>query len=530
MAFDSLPALTVTLNDLGLKVAPPPAGPKVTLLGVTSNSSITKREPFQVTNVGSAASALWFSGASGNTYPGELALALEEAVQGGANAVEIVVIGHYSGQQLEDYISPLGTGCHQRYTDLDAAYDVIKNTNLDVVVPVGAWADHTGMTGEFANQLANFCHQATSEFDNACIGVIGMMPTLTWAYSWKYPLMQSDLSGELADFFGALQATDGDATPGATNSKNATGAYLFGTPSISLVDEWVRYATQIDDDGSSTASLISDANAYYPTVFANFLKGATDEDGVFYPENSENNAAQVNGAYWTSWQALTSAGAYDVDGKGNKVDAGRRIAIVGAPMITTNNQVSNLARGVFDSPSRTVYNTDGAAAYAGFINTLVPHSATSNKVVPNLTARRPLSAKQANQLAARRLTTFLNKARGHTVASGVTGAYNVSKYTRSDFVRLSTIRIVDAALKSIRIVAEPFLGEANSATNRNAMQAEIDKILFRMQGAGALNDYEFFVSSTPDQQVLGEVEVDITLVPAFEITEIRQTVSLAKEL
>ena len=118
MAFDSLPTLTVTLNDLGLKIAPPPAGPKVTLLGITSNTGIPIRDPFQVTNVGQAAAAFYFSGASGNNYPGELALALEEAVGGGASAVEIVVIGHYSGATLDDYISPIGTGPHTRYDDL----------------------------------------------------------------------------------------------------------------------------------------------------------------------------------------------------------------------------------------------------------------------------------------------------------------------------------------------------------------------------------------------------------------------------
>lgn len=521
MAFDSLPALTVTLNDLGLKIAPPPAGPKVTILGVTSNSSIPVRDPFQVTNVGQAASSLYFSGASGDTYPGELALALEEAVGGGANAVEIVVIGHYSGAQLEDYISPKGTGMLQRYADLDLAYDMLKNTELDVVVPVGAWADATGVTGSFSNQLANFCYQATSEFDNTCIGVIGMMPVLTWAYTWKETLYTTSLSGEVGGFYG---------TANDEANKNSTGNMMFGVPSLSLVDEWTNYASQQDDDATSVAPSVLDTNEEFPTVFSNFLKGATDSAGVFYPENADNLADSVNGSYWISWQATDSLGAVKTDQKGNRVDAGRRVCIIASPMITANNQTRDLARGVFAPLSNTVYNTDGAAAYAGFMNTLIPHSSTTNKVVANLKARRPLSAKQANKLAARRLTTFMNKRAGHTVASGVTGAHNVSKYVRSDFVRLSTMRIVDAALQAIKAVAEPFLGEANSAVNRNAMQAEIDRVLFRMREAGALNDYEFFVAATPDQQVLGEVEIDLTLVPAFEITKISQSVSLAKTL
>ena len=521
MGFDSLPSLTVTLNDLGLKIAPPPAGPKVTLLGVTSNSQIPLRDPFQVSNVGQAASSLYFSGASGEVYPGELALALEEAVAAGANSVEVVVIAHLSGAALLNYISPHGDGMQSRYSDLALAYETIKNTDKNIVVPVGAWADATGVTGGFANQLANFCEQSTNEFDSPCIGVIGMMPPLTWAYTWKDELQLSPLSGEVVNFFGLS---------GSATAKNITGNMMFGIPSLDLVDEWVKYATQQDDDGSSTAPVVTEAAVDFPTVFANFLKGSTDTAGVFYPENSDNTATDVNGTYWTSWQALDSAGSPIVDEKGTRVDAGRRVCIVGGPFITANNQTRSLAKGLYASLGNTVYNTDGAAAYAGFINTLVPHSAPTNKIVPNLKARRPVSAKQANKLAARRLTTFLNKRGGHTVASAVTGAYNVSKYVRSDFVRLSTVRIVDAALNLIKSVAEPFIGEANSAVNRNAMAAEIDKVLFRLQKAGALNAFEFFISSTPDQQVLGTVDIDVTLVPAFEITKIHVSVSLAKTL
>ena len=62
------------------------------------------------------------------------------------------------------------------------------------------------------------------------------------------------------------------------------------------------------------------------------------------------------------------------------------------------------------------------------------------------------------------------------------------------------------------------------------MSAEIDKMLSKMKGAGALNDYQFYVSATPDEQVLGEVSIDMTLVPAFETVKINLTVSLAKAI
>jgi hypothetical protein len=51
-----------------------------------------------------------------------------------------------------------------------------------------------------------------------------------------------------------------------------------------------------------------------------------------------------------------------------------------------------------------------------------------------------------------------------------------------------------------------------------------------MKGAGALRAYNFSIASTPDQRVLGELDINLTLVPAFEITQINLVVSLAKEL
>ena len=65
---------------------------------------------------------------------------------------------------------------------------------------------------------------------------------------------------------------------------------------------------------------------------------------------------------------------------------------------------------------------------------------------------------------------------------------------------------------------------------RNAMSAEIDKVFAQMKTSGALNDYQFFISATPDQQVLGEASIDLTLVPAFELIKINVNVSLAKEI
>ena len=68
-----LPGINVTLNDLGLKVAPPPAGPKITLLGVTSNTGLRVREPYTVASVEKAMNTLYFDLPSG-VAPGSIGL------------------------------------------------------------------------------------------------------------------------------------------------------------------------------------------------------------------------------------------------------------------------------------------------------------------------------------------------------------------------------------------------------------------------------------------------------------------------
>ena len=105
--FPYLPGVTLDLADLGLKIAPPPAGPKVTLLGYSSNTNVPLNEPLTVTNIGKVTNALWAtSAATSETGAGELALAVEEASAAGAENIEIICIGHISGSAYDNAIDP----------------------------------------------------------------------------------------------------------------------------------------------------------------------------------------------------------------------------------------------------------------------------------------------------------------------------------------------------------------------------------------------------------------------------------------
>lgn len=555
---DYLPGINVTLNDLGLKVAPPPAGPKITLLGVTSNTGLKIREPYTVASVEKAMNTLYFDlpsgifpGSVGNVIygqnarvPGEIALAIEEAINAGAPNVEIMVINTLSGQQLIDYLSP-AVANPQRFLDLSGAYEVLRNRDLDVVVPIGVYID-TNLTGSFSDanygkQLADFCFRSTQE-SNSAVGVIPTTRPTEWVFKHRAILGANaaykaeikalfGLTGNTADGTDDIMITgDWSNTVLFSNSqKKSTYAGIeFGVLSASLINEWHAYHTYPGKTAKSAVSITSTAN--YNTVYLDWLYGAADQEGNMLNDLSLETSRGVKSDYFESWQAIDSNGVLASDTRGNKVDSGAYISVFSSPLRSIGTLVKSVALGYGASPGNTSRNTDAAAAYGGKITSLAPQSSTTNKQIDGLVAMRLLSARQANDMTGMRHVTMYSRTKGLTVASGSTGAFNVTKYVRSDYTRLTTMRIVAAAADLIRTVGDKYIGEPNNAPQMNALDAEIDQVLLSMKGQGALNSYDFSISSTPDQRVLGQLDINLTLVPAFEITEINLVVSLSKEL
>jgi len=557
-----LPRVNTILNDQGLKIAPPPAGPKVTLLGITSNPNIPLLEPYTVGSVEKAISSLYFNfgGAAGGwpstNVPGELALAIEEAVNGGAPNIEVIAIAFKTGQALVDYIKPTAT-LSGRYDDLAAAYDVLRNRELDVVVPVGVYIDdniYTTSSGSpitdwnFGKQLADFCYQATTE-ENSCVGVIATRPIMSWAmrhaprltdaaasggyyfasYSGAVGLSSdSSISTELGSLFGSNFILSGNLVMAGSTLRSAMASVDFAVPSARLISEWHAYHAYSNDPSQFYSTIYT--GVFYNTTYHNWLKGAADQDGNTLSNINPNTASAVNSSYFSSWQAKTSDGLNAVDSRNGKVDAGQYISVFSTPLRAIGTQTAGASLAVGAAVSNTSRNTSGAASYAGLITSLAPQSSTTNKQVGGVVQLKLLSASQANDLVGMRHVTMYSRSTGLTVASGVTGAHNVSKYVRSDYVRLSTVRIVHATVDLIRAVANKYIGEPNNAPQMNSLDAEIDQLLISMKGSGALNAYSFSISSTPDQRVLGELDINLTLVPAFEITTINLVVSLSKEI
>ena len=270
-----------------------------------------------------------------------------------------------------------------------------------------------------------------------------------------------------------------------------------GTPTLVEVEQWV-----------------SDLENY---TYCSCYDGTTDATGDGVPENYCFVATSDG-----HMPASFSGGDVE-DAKGNKIDIGAYISVVAGAVRAVNEAATDLY------PVLGYYNADGAATYAGLISSLPAKSAPTNKIVSGLDMQQYISLSQANRLAGSRFVPIINKPKGNVAATAMTGAYNISQYYRSDFVRLTTVRIVHDAINFVRDVADQFIGEPNSAPQRNAMSTAIENALKSMQSQGALRRYDFNIYATATDQVLGRATVELELVPAFELTQITVIVSLAAE-
>jgi len=176
------------------------------------------------------------------------------------------------------------------------------------------------------------------------------------------------------------------------------------------------------------------------------------------------------------------------------------------------------------------YYSDGATTYAGLISSLPAATATTNKYIGRslIALKHRLSRKQLEDLIDMRYVPFkISPAIGPVVVKDVTAAT-----PGSDYDRLTTLRIVKMVADLVRAVAEPFIGNPNTIERRNALGTAINNVLSSLTRgeSQALRGYNYEINSSPTDQRLGNVYVDLDLVPVFCIDIIHVTVRLRNAL
>jgi hypothetical protein len=180
-------------------------------------------------------------------------------------------------------------------------------------------------------------------------------------------------------------------------------------------------------------------------------------------------------------------------------------------------------------PGRSdLYFTNGVVTYAALVSTLRAESAPTNKRVYGVAGiHYNLSLRQLNELTGAKYVTFRLKGNQVVVTDGCTTApdyYLGGTKQASDFARLSTLRITQAASQLVREVTESFIGEPNRMPQYNSMNATIKGALEGMKAAGAIMDYRFTVVNRGG--TLSEAVVTLELIPAFEMKKVTVNVSL----
>lgn len=273
--------------------------------------------------------------------------------------------------------------------------------------------------------------------------------------------------------------------------------------------DWDDYATPVATPGNNTSD-------------------------YFYADNSTNASF--------SWAKKISDKCYEITFNSYPVVAVMGVAPIAGPQNPTPSQLATgvtfpnliskelLSNGQFvqvvatevhpiSAPTSWGY-SNGACLYAALMTRLPSWSATTNKPMYNIDQLRyNVTRTQADTLSGKGVVVGqLDFSRIPKWVDGVTFAKSTS-----DFVRLSTLRIIFDAVKLVKSVAQNYVGEGMSITMQNAFQTQISSSLQSMTKIGAINQSDFRVAYSPADN---KAYVDLAIVPAFELREVVVQVSV----
>lgn len=202
-------------------------------------------------------------------------------------------------------------------------------------------------------------------------------------------------------------------------------------------------------------------------------------------------------------------GTQQEDRNEHLIDIGKYLSIIPSPAIFSNPTQS------------TSYVASGAPYYAGFYSALKPASAPTNKVISGIRLPFRVATSKLDALAGKRYVMYQQKAKGNVVADAP-----VASRPDSDYRRLTTMMIVKSCIDAVRSAADAFLGEGVSGPRLAALETAIEQALLKKK-KDELQRYDVAVTATPTQQVLGQANVELVLVPMWELRQITVNVALA---
>lgn len=170
----------------------------------------------------------------------------------------------------------------------------------------------------------------------------------------------------------------------------------------------------------------------------------------------------------------------------------------------------------------SIYEDMWHGAYAGLMSILPSYSSPTFKAIPGaLFGSYKLSPTQITSLINKHIVCPRERNARIIVAEAITTSSD-----SSDFVRLTTLKVVNDVISLVREIAEPYIGEPNTVPRRNALDTAIREGLQSMIVRGALNDFRFHITSTVADQIDGTMRIMLDVVPVFETRRILMAVAV----
>lgn len=425
------------------------------------------------------------------------------------------------------------------YEKLYVAYEELKSYEFDVIVPMDIYLDdyNTKDQGHFlgaiepeSNSGADDTYPTAGAYrPGQDVDSLGMVYVEEYEgnyyFWWRFGTTGS--TANLYPSVGSASATtkiDGTSLSAAdfhevnfgyqlgrflyeysTNIVDATGVIGVLPPASGSIQDKARWLGK-----PPTWTLNSTSGEYYIASSAdngNGLRG-----NKFMVGRSDHRAGVFGGGFIATEGQFMDSGSELVDTNDIPVDLGKYLTVPADWPILRNNYNQNGYLATF------------AASYGGFYSNRSPASASTNKKISNaqIYYRQQLGALDA--LAGDGYTVLRTKPQGVVVADAPTATM-----PNSDWRRLSTVRIAKSIIDGVREAVEPFLGESLSQGKRAALQQAIEKVLLNAKSIGVLNDYKpFEVIQTPQMAVAGKADVNLTIVPAFELRQVNLIVAVSK--
>jgi hypothetical protein len=207
-------------------------------------------------------------------------------------------------------------------------------------------------------------------------------------------------------------------------------------------------------------------------------------------------------------------GGVEKDRGGKPIDIGKYLSVYVAPQ-TFFNSTDETGFG---------YNANGAAYYLGYVSTLVVQSAPTNKIAEGATSPIKLSKAKLNSLAKYGFVALKHKNRVLRFSDAPTAARK-----ESDFVRLTTVRVVQEIIDDVRRIAAPYIGESNTKVARQSLETNLKKLLGTKQELNVIQGGTAIVTASVKQRIEGDMTVELVIIPPYEVRKITVVTSLAKE-